>query len=354
MDWLTDLERLFDGAVKSVSEPEVGIVFSAGVDSALVAYTAAKHAKVTAYHVGVEGAEDTKFAKMLEESAPFRIRHVILGQEDVERLVPTVLSLLDEPDPIDVGVGIPFYAASKAAKEDGMDVMLCGQGGDELFGGYWRYLECMLEKGPEAVALWMEKDWENAYEDNLERDIAMNKANGCELRFPYLDRGFSNYARGMPLDLKIREVYGPQFSVSSSQSAVSSPQYSVLTENRKPKTENRELRTENRELRTENRELRTENRELRTENREPNTEDLSSDVIRGRRFIRKYALKMLARRMGVPDYVADRVKKAAQYGSGTNKALDRIARRGGYREKAQQAGRTDYLRLYIEEKKTVH
>ena len=292
MDWLRDLEKLFDDAVKSVCEPEVGVIFSSGVDSALVAYAAAKHAKVIAYHVGVEGAEDTKFAKRVGESAPFRIRYLTLSLEDVENLVPKVLSLLDEADPIDVGVGIPFYAASEAAKEDGHKVMLCGQGGDELFGGYWRYLESMAKEGPEAVASWMEKDWENAYEDNLDRDIAMNKANGCQLRFPYLDKGFSDYVRRMPLDLKIREVNG-----------------------------------------------------------EEDADGLTPDEIGGRRFIRKYALKRLATRMGVPDYVADRVKKAAQYGSGTNKALDKIARMKGYREKAKKAGRTDYLRMYVEEKK---
>jgi asparagine synthase (glutamine-hydrolysing) len=285
MDWLDELEGLFTKATEAVCEKETAVVFSSGVDSALVAYAAAKRSKVTAYHVGVEGCEDTKFAKRVQEDAPFKVKILTLSMDDIESLIPKILGIWPHPDPIDVGVAIPFHIAAKAASEDGHKALLCGQGGDELFGGYWRYLDCMVEKGPDAVAALMEKDWENAYEDNLDRDTAMCRAWGCELRFPYLDKPFSDYSRKMPLELKIREGG-----------------------------------------------------------------DLSCDEIAGRRFVRKYALKRLAIRMGVPEFVADRVKKAAQYGSGTNKALDKIARREGYKEKSQQAGRTDYLRMFLEER----
>jgi asparagine synthase (glutamine-hydrolysing) len=284
MDWLNDLERLFDEAVKATCEPKCAVILSSGVDSALVAYAAAKHSEVTGYHVGVTGCEDTKYAKRITGTAPFRIEHIELSIEDVESAIPRVLAIWPQPDPIDVGVAIPFFSASKAASNDKQTITLCGQGGDELFGGYWRYLECIVDKGPGAVAALMEKDWAGAYRDNLDRDIAVNKANGCELRFPYLGKGFSDYVRGMPMDLKIRE-----------------------------------------------------------------NGDLSCDEIRGRRFVRKYALKKLAVRMGVPDYIADRVKKAAQYGSGTSKALDKLAKIGGFRDKASSAGRTDYVRMYLED-----
>jgi len=114
--------------------------------------------------------------------------------------------------------------------------------------------------------------------------VAMNAANGCELRFPYLDRGFSDYARKMPLTMKIAEGGA-----------------------------------------------------------------LPSDEAGGRRFVRKYALKRLALAMGVPDYVVNRPKKAAQYGSGSNKTLEKLARNGGYAKKAADEQRTDYVRYYLEE-----
>ncbi len=282
--WLPEIEALFQKAVDGVSPGRVGVIWSGGVDSTLVAWAASRNSDVTAYAVGVEGSEDLKHTRLAAKEAPFKTREILLSLDGVEALVPRILSAWQRPNPIDVGVGIPMYAASAAAKADGIDVLLCGQGGDELFGGYWRYLECMVSDGPEAVSAWMEKDWANAYADNLDRDIAMNRANGCELRFPYLNPAFSGYVRSMPLGLKIRE-----------------------------------------------------------------DGDLPCDEAKGRRFVRKYALKRLAVRMGVPEYLAVRVKKAAQYGSGTNKALDKIARVRGFKGKASALGRADYLKLYLEE-----
>ena len=285
MDWLADLTKLFSKAVERACEDKVGVIFSAGVDSALVAYVCSDYSDVTAYNVGVAGSLDTEHARRLESEAPFDVKYVELTSEDVEALVPEVLSCWGNVNPLTVGVGIPFYCASKAASADGLDVLLCGQGGDELFGGYWRYLEAMVSKGPDAVSQWMEKDCANAYEDNLNRDIAMNKKNSTQLRFPFLDDAFADYVRKMPLELKIRE----------------------------------------------------------------DADDIVCDEVGGRRFARKYALKKLAFNMGVPEYIVNRLKKAAQYGSATHKTLDKIARARGYKKKAADAGRKDYLQMYLED-----
>ncbi len=287
MEWLDAIESLFKKAVECVCDSEVGVIFSSGVDSALVAFAASDYADVTAYTVGVEGSKDVEYARRVEETAPFKIKYIDLSEDDVESLIPTIISISGSRSPIDVGVGIPFFCASKAASSDGFKALSCGQGGDELFGGYWRYLECMVSDGPDAVAAWMEKDWANAYKDNLDRDIAMNKSNRVELRFPYLNREFSDYVRKMPIDLKIREGA-----------------------------------------------------------------DILCDEVGGRMFARKYALKKLALKMGVPEYLVNRLKKAAQYGSGTNKTLDKIARKNGYPLKAREVGRGDYLKMFLEELKT--
>ncbi len=285
MAWLDELRSLFREAVKSTVEPEVGVIFSSGVDSALVAYVASRFSKVTAYNVGLKGSEDMEYAKRMESEAPFRIEYVELSVKDVESVIREVLSVWQNPNPVDVGVAVPMYCASKAASEDGLKVVLCGQGGDELFGGYWRYLEALASDGPEEVEALMERDWENAYEDNLDRDMAVNRANGVELRFPFLHEPFSRYVRDMPLELKIRE----------------------------------------------------------------GAEDVYCDVIDGRRYARKYALKKLALSEGLPAYIVNRRKKAAQYGSASQKALDRLARNQGYKKKAAEAGRKDYLQMYLED-----
>jgi asparagine synthase (glutamine-hydrolysing) len=284
MDWLTKLEALFLAAAKATTEDRTGVIFSGGVDSVSVAYAACRFCDATAYHVGVSSAEDTKFVRRIEKTAPFKIRYVELSLGDVEAVIPEILAIWKRPSPLDIGVAIPFYMASKQARAEGQKTLLCGQGGDELFGGYWRYLDCLLEKGPTAVSEWMQRDWENARSDNLDRDMSMCQANGCELRFPFLDKAFSEYSLALPFEYKIRENC-----------------------------------------------------------------ELACDAVGGRAFVRKYALKKLAMKLGVPEYIINRAKKAAQYGSGTNGALDKIARMHGYKAKALSIGRRDYVKLYLED-----
>ena len=286
MDGIEDLETLFREAVKRQLSTDVGVIYSSGVDSALVAYAASKTMDIVAYNVGIHGSKDMEYAKRFEKEAPFEVRFIELSIDDIEELIPTIISVSQSTNPLDIGVGIPFYMASKAAASDGKNALLCGQGADELFGGYNRYLECMVNECPKAVEQWMDKDWTNAYGDNLDRDISMCASNDIELRFPFLDKEFSDHVRSMSIDMKIRE-----------------------------------------------------------------DADIHCDEIQQRKFARKYAFKKLALHMGLPDYLVNRQKKAAQYGSGTQKALDKIARRNGYTAKAKDAGRPDYLNMYLEEQK---
>jgi len=289
VDFVSGLSRLLDGSVKRLCERRTGLIFSAGVDSTLVATLAARHCDATAYIVGIGCSQDIEYARRIEDDVSFKIKFIELSQEDVERDLPALVKTVGEPSPLKVGVGVPMHFASKAAKAEGHEVMFCGQGGDELFGGYWRYVELLVKSGKGEVEKMIERDIKNADMDNLDRDRAVNKANGIELRLPYLDKDFMECAKNVPFELKIKEI-----------SAGENPDFGCV------------------------------------------------DEVGGRRFIRKYALRKLAEREGVPKPVLDRSKKAAQYGSGSDKVLERLARMHGFRKKAHDAGRRDYTAMYLE------
>ncbi len=93
-----------------------------------------------------------------------------------------------------------MYLATKTAKELGLKVVLAGQGADELFGGYYKYLgykESLNE------ILW--KEFLNIYRTNLERDDKASMANSILLRLPYLDIDVVKYAFQIPGILKIKD-----------------------------------------------------------------------------------------------------------------------------------------------------
>jgi asparagine synthase (glutamine-hydrolysing) len=288
-DRLMILRDLLEKSVKNSCEKEVASVYSSGIDSAVITFLAAKYCSVAAYTVGAKGSEDIKCSERSRDDANFKINLIEIDEAIVEEILPDLVKIVGVPDPLKVSVGVPLYFASREAKKDGLSVMLSGQGGDELFGGYNRYLAHAGNGDYESLKNAMQKDVETAYIDNLDRDIAICKEFGLDLRFPFMDADFGKYAAGIPAECKVFEL---------KENAVE--------------------------------------------------EFACVDEVDKKRFIRKYLLRHLAADIGLPQYILDRKKKAAQYGSEAEKLIDRIARKNDYKKKAADAGRKDYMRMYLE------
>ena len=209
-----------------------------------------KPLNVKLYSVGVENSQDIKFSKKIAEELNLPLKTIIIDETTVKESIKPVLTAIEDDNIMKLGVGMTIYLATKAMKEDGIKVALSGQGADELFGGYNRYLKHFEENNLMDAYFSLDEeiyhDIANMYHVNLERDDAVSMANGVELRVPFLDRDIIDLALDIPGKYKLK-----------------------------------------------------------------NGEDL----------LRKHILRDSAKSMGVPDYIALRPKKAAQYGSGINKIL---------------------------------
>lgn len=105
------------------------------------------------------------------------LREYVFDINDVEKIISKVIFAIEEPNPMNLAIGIPLYFATKLAKEDRCKLLLSGQGADELFGGYFKYL-----KNPET----MEKDLAELGEKNLARDDKIAMLNSVEEDFHFL------------------------------------------------------------------------------------------------------------------------------------------------------------------------
>lgn len=187
--------------IKNLSE--VGIMFSGGIDSTLLAHLSCNLGlKPVLYSVGHEDSADFKFAQKTasQMGLPIHLRNVTA--EDVRDYLPLVLNAIEEFNLMKLGVGMPAYMAAEMASEDGIKVMLSGQGADELFAGYHRYLEIYQNHGENAQND-LKKDIFSLYHVNLQRDDAVSMASGVELRVPFLDLDVINMAMNIPMKYKI-------------------------------------------------------------------------------------------------------------------------------------------------------
>jgi len=220
------LDGLLLGAVEARSRGifSASLGFSGGIDSALLAhYLDRCGVQVDLVCVGVEGSSDFEAAEAAADGLGFPLRLEAFPPAEVEADLDWVLGSVEEPDPMKVGVAIPLRWAVRSAARYGSGVFYSGNGSDELFGGYLKYVREYAASG-------------DAVMDVMFRDVAAAHRFGLAL----------------PVELKLSADEG-------------SP--------------------------------------------------------------RKLLLRALARKIGLPDAVASRRKRAVQYSTGVSRTLKRLAKR---------------------------
>lgn len=144
--WVGDVRTQLARSVSSqmVSDVPIGAFLSGGIDSsAVVAFMSAHSDRpVKTYAIGFAGGEAEAYYNELPYARQVAQRfgadhHEILVKPDVVSLLPHLLWHMDEP--IADTAFITTYLVSEFARRD-VKVILSGVGGDELFGGYRRYL----------------------------------------------------------------------------------------------------------------------------------------------------------------------------------------------------------------------
>lgn len=128
------------------SDVPVGAYLSGGLDSSSVVHFASEEASrfhcFTGRFLESPAYDESGYARMVAESCAAELHIVEPTAKDFVEWMPRIIHALDEPV---AGPGVfPQFMVSAAARQS-VKVVLGGQGGDELFGGYTRYLVACLE-----------------------------------------------------------------------------------------------------------------------------------------------------------------------------------------------------------------
>jgi len=186
----------------------IGIIFSGGIDSVIIAWLAKKMVReVICYTGGVEGSSDIAFARKIAKRLNLKLRFNELTHNEVEEMIPEVINTIEHTNAGQVEVAIPVYAAVKLAHEDGIKVMFSGQAADELFGGYSWYSTIVRDGGGYAgLRHYMNEDIQLLYKETLEREDKITMAHSIEMREPFLDLRLIRLSMKIDLRLNVKGV----------------------------------------------------------------------------------------------------------------------------------------------------
>ena len=139
------LEALRDSVrAHLVSDVPVGVLLSGGVDSAALAALAATESgeRIHTFTIGFaeQGFDETARARLVAERYGTEHHELVVRPNAVE-LLPKLAEAFDEP--FADSSALPTWLVSELAASH-VKVAMSGEGGDELFGGYYTYVADLL------------------------------------------------------------------------------------------------------------------------------------------------------------------------------------------------------------------
>ena len=252
-----EVRRLLDAAVRArlMSDVPLGVALSGGLDSSAVVASVARQTasppKTFSVYVG-DRVNELPYARMVAERYNTDHHEIVVQPDAFTDIIPTILWHLEEPMSLSE---VPMFYLGKAVGEH-VKVLLCGEGSDELFGGYVRFQPLNLGRLlPKPLLTWgyirglngltrtdrrrlyspaqarylggNSNPWLDAslaarngsvlsrflrYEltqqlrSQIKRVDKLTMAHGVEARCPFLDTHLVDYVANLPSSLKVRGI----------------------------------------------------------------------------------------------------------------------------------------------------
>lgn len=181
----------------------VGVILSGGLDSTLtLLHVREMHPRCVAFTIGTPGSDDVSYARRVTRELGVDHEIIELAPRDIRlshiREAIRLSELTEYGDVINAVVSRPLFARVHSC---GVKVVLCGDGSDELFGGYEMYRQPDLAL---RQRLFQHK-LRNLGRTELQRVDRTSMGQSVETRVPFLDLALVRLAMRLPIELKLRD-----------------------------------------------------------------------------------------------------------------------------------------------------
>ncbi|MDD2696643.1 MAG: asparagine synthase (glutamine-hydrolyzing) [Candidatus Pacebacteria bacterium] len=163
-EFIEELSNLIKESVKIQlrSDVPLGAHLSGGIDTSIVTCLASRYFNFkvpfktfTGFFPFGKEYDERKYAKLVSNRTRSQYFEISPKSSDFVNILPKLIYFMDEPAG---GPGIfPQYFVSKLAAKN-VKVVLGGQGGDEVWGGYTRYLIAYLEQALKGAILGLQEE----------------------------------------------------------------------------------------------------------------------------------------------------------------------------------------------------
>ena len=198
------LDQINSAIKNTVLENSVGVAFSGGVDSTLIA----KLLHDAGYNIhlltiGFHDSHDINFAKEVNEILKFKHDVLEIEPESFKNISEKIHDVIKTDNLSWNENSIAFYYVSKLAKSLDISTVVTANGIDELFCGYNAYREA-IEIGNDEVMNVMN----NKLDNEKKMMIAVNNVTssfGVKMLQPLLNEDFISFAKTIPVSEKITD-----------------------------------------------------------------------------------------------------------------------------------------------------
>ena len=210
---IQNIQKYLQNAVSkrcSTTDRPIACLLSGGLDSSLISALVNEYHKknnlptLETYSIGLEGAEDLKYAKSVADYLGTKHTEIILTEEEFLNAIPNVIKDIESYDTTTVRASIGNWLIGKYISENSKaKVIFNGDGSDELTGGY-----LYVGKAPNTIEF--DKECRRLLKDIHMFDVLRSdkciSSHGLEPRTPFLDREWIQYYLSIPFELRNHSI----------------------------------------------------------------------------------------------------------------------------------------------------
>lgn len=193
MDIEETAQRLIDDLKNTMEsiQDQSALAFSGGIDSTLLMHLS--DYKLKAYTVGMNGSRDIQNAIYISSLLNFDFKYIWIKEQDVLEAYEFLRKLDSSITIQEAGYESVFYFTLKKIEEK---TLVTGQGSDELFYGYRKYIDQEISNSP---------DLDKLLERTAPREELISREMGKRAVMPYMSLGVRDIASSVKKEDCIKE-----------------------------------------------------------------------------------------------------------------------------------------------------